>query len=171
MPYLTPKLEFSPDPLSDTTPAYQDVTGYLIDASWTSGTARDLDQPQAGQAVFVLKNKNRDFEPEYAGGRFAGNIVPLRRFRWSITADGVSYPQGTWYATSYAVSYPDRSRRRRRPRRLTAHGPPLGRPWRARGAAAAWRAAASFAKCVLHMADRAHDDGGGRTLARVQEEA
>jgi hypothetical protein len=30
----------------------------------------------------------------------------MRRFRWSITADGVSRPQGTWYATSYGGSYP-----------------------------------------------------------------
>lgn len=105
--YLTPKLEFSPDPLSDTTPTYTDVTSYLKDASWSSGIARDLDAPQAGGAVFVLRNENRDWEPEYSGGRFAGNIVPMRRFRWSITADGSSRSQGTYYATSYQVVYPD----------------------------------------------------------------
>jgi len=105
----TPKLEFSPDPLNDTTPTYTDVTAYLKEASWNSGVSRDLDQPQAGGATFVLRNRNRDWEPEYAAGRFAGNILPLRRFRWSITADGVSRPQGTYYATSYQVVYPDPS--------------------------------------------------------------
>ncbi len=105
----TPKLEFSPDPLSDTTPTYTDVTSYLKEASWNSGISRDLDQPQAGGATFTLRNRNRDWEPEYAAGRFAGNILPLRRFRWSVTADGVSRPQGTYYATSYQVVYPDPS--------------------------------------------------------------
>jgi hypothetical protein len=105
--YCTPKLEFSPDPISDTTPTYTDVTTYLKDADWKAGIQRDLDQPQAGEATFTLRNKNRDWEPEYAGGRFAGNILPMRRFRWSITADGVSRPQGTYYAVSYQVVYPD----------------------------------------------------------------
>lgn len=106
--YCQPRLEFSPDPLSVTSPVYQDVTSYVISASWGNGQQRELDDPQAGQAVFVLKNLHRDFEPEYAGGRFAGNIVPLRRFRWTIIADGVSHPQGVWYATSFQVDYPDR---------------------------------------------------------------
>lgn len=101
--YATPLLEFSPDPLSDTTPTYTDVTSYLKDAQWFSGIQRDLDPPQAGGATFVLRNKNRDWEPEYAGGRFAGNILPLRRFRWSINGSA----EGTYYATSYQVVYPD----------------------------------------------------------------
>ena len=106
--YAQGRLEFSPDPLSNTSPTYVDVTSYLISASWSTGQARELDQPQAGVATFVLKNRNRDFEPQYANGRFAGSIVPFRRFRWSITAAGVSRPQGTWYARSYSVDYPDR---------------------------------------------------------------
>lgn len=103
---LTAKLEFSVDPLSDTTPAYVDITQYLMEASWSSGKARDLDEPQAGSATFRLKNTGRRFEPEYAAGAYYPNIVPMRRFRWSITADGVSYPQGIWYAQSWQVTYP-----------------------------------------------------------------
>jgi hypothetical protein len=105
--YCQPKLEFSPDPLSVTTPTWVDVTSYAMSMSWANGTSSDLDQPQAGAATFTLKNTHRDFEPEYAGGRWAGNIVPLRRFRLSFTADGVSRPAGTWYATSYDLAYPD----------------------------------------------------------------
>jgi hypothetical protein len=106
--YAAGKLEFSPDALSDVTPTYVDVTSYVMSATWANGQAKDLDGPQAGVATFVLKNTHRDFEPEYSAGRFAGNILPLRRFRWSITADGVNRPAGTWYATSYQVDYPDR---------------------------------------------------------------
>jgi hypothetical protein len=77
-----------------------------MEASWSSGIARDLDDPQAGTATFKLKNTGRRFEPEYAAGAYYPNIVPMRRFRWSITADGVSYPQGIWYAQSWQVTYP-----------------------------------------------------------------
>jgi hypothetical protein len=98
---IVPKLEFSRDPLSDTTPAWIDITAYLIEADWFSGKARDLDEPQAGGATFRLKNTNRRFEPEYAAGSYYPDIVPRRRFRWSITADGVSYPQGIYYAQSW----------------------------------------------------------------------
>ncbi len=104
--YCTPRLLFSPDPLSVTASVnYYDVTTYLINAAWQSGTDRDLDEPEAGQATFVLKNTHRDWEPEYSGGRFYPNIVPMRRFIWSIIADGVEYFQGTWYATSYQVGW------------------------------------------------------------------
>ena len=87
------------------------MSSYVIDASWGGGVTTDLDAPSAGQARFVLKNTHRDFEPEYSAGRFAGNIVPLRRFRWTVIADGVARPQGVWYASSYQVDYPNRGSR------------------------------------------------------------
>lgn len=107
--YLAPKLEFSPDPLSDTTPTWVDVTTYLQAVAWGNGSSSDLDQAQAGTASFRLKNRHRDFEPEYQGGRFAGNILPMRRFRWTVTADGATYAQGVWYATNWQLDYPDPS--------------------------------------------------------------
>ena len=108
--YATPKLEFSPDPLSDTTPAWTDITRFLVSADWSDGRQREFDDPQAGQAKFVLRNDfqsgaNRQFEPEYASGAWYPNIVPRRRLRWSITADGVSYPLGIWYVTAWTPQY------------------------------------------------------------------
>lgn len=66
MPYLTPKVEYPPDPLSVTTPAWTDITASVQAMSWFSGKQKDLDQPEAGGAVFVLKNTNRDFEPTHS---------------------------------------------------------------------------------------------------------
>lgn len=106
MNYALLKLEFSPDPLSDTTPSWVDVTRFCMSASWSSGKAKDLDSPQAGSATFLLKNTGRMFEPEYMAGVFYPNIRPLRRFRLSLSAAGVTYPQGTYYATSWQVQYP-----------------------------------------------------------------
>lgn len=109
--YATFKLEFSPDPLSTTTPTWIDVTRFVIGpAQWSGGKAKDLDSPQAGAATFVLRNVNRQFEPEYAAGAFYPNIRPLRRFRPSLIVGGVTYPQGIYYATNWHVEYPAHTR-------------------------------------------------------------
>ena len=74
--------------------------------AWSGGAGkrRDLDGPQAGGARFELDNKDRRFEPDYSAGAYAGNIVPLRRFRVTITADSTDYTQGIYYASSWTVS-------------------------------------------------------------------
>lgn len=110
MNYAIAKVEFSPDALSDTTPTYVDVTRYCQSASWFGGVTKDTDAPQAGGATFVLKNLQRRFEPEYTSGAYYPNIVPGRRFRLTVTADGVNYSQGTYYAREWSVDYPDASR-------------------------------------------------------------
>jgi len=107
--YAVTKLEFSPDALSDTTPTYVDVTRYCQGAEWFGGVTKDTDSPQAGGATFQLKNLQRRFEPEYTAGAYYPNIVPGRRFRLTITADGVNYSQGTYYAREWKVEYPDPS--------------------------------------------------------------
>jgi len=105
--YATIKVEFSPDPLSDVTPTYVDVTKYCMAApEWSGGKQRDLDDPQAGGATIRLRNDQRRFEPEYVAGAYYPNIVPLRRFRITMTADGVAYPEGVFYATNWDVTYP-----------------------------------------------------------------
>jgi hypothetical protein len=102
MPKVTATLEFSRDPLSDTSPTYIDITTYLIEADWHSGKAKDLDEPQAGGATFVLKNIGRRFEPEYVAGPYYPDVDLLRRFR--LTVDGI--PSGVYYATDYELRYP-----------------------------------------------------------------
>lgn len=107
MPSVTAKLEFSVDPLSDTTPAWTNITQYVQAMSWFGGVSKDTDAPEAGGATFVLKNLQRRFEPEYASGAYYPNIVPGRRFRVTVTADGVNYTQGIYYAREWKVEYPD----------------------------------------------------------------
>jgi hypothetical protein len=104
--YATIKVEFCPDPLSDITPTYVDVTRYCMGVDWSAGKQRDLDDPQAGGATIRLRNDQRRFEPEYVAGAYYPNVVPLRRFRLTITADGTSYGEGVFYATSWDVTYP-----------------------------------------------------------------
>lgn len=106
--YLTHKLEFSQSALSVSNAAavWTDVSAYLIEADWSSGKQRELDDFQTGAATFLLRNKNRRFEPEYAASPYYPNIVPMRRFRLTLTADGVAYPQGVFYTQSWQVVYP-----------------------------------------------------------------
>jgi hypothetical protein len=100
MTWVSVQLEFSPDPLSDTTPSFFDVTSDLREASWFSGKDRDLDSAQAGGAVFRFKNTNRRWEPDYEAGAFFPNVDLLRRFRPTLTPQGgAAVQQGVFYAT------------------------------------------------------------------------
>ena len=107
MDYATIKLEFSPDPLSETSPTYDDVTNYLTGTiTWGGGKASDLDDPQAGGCSFTLNSPGRLFEPEYAAGSYWPNIRPMRRFKITLTTVDGDFSQGTFYATSWTPKWP-----------------------------------------------------------------
>lgn len=106
MALWTVKLEFSPDPLSDTTPAWTNITVDLVSAEWFSGKSNDLDEPAAGGAVFRLANTNRRFEPEYVAGQFYPNIDTERRFRLTVTDATGAVQQGIYYAESWDLEFP-----------------------------------------------------------------
>jgi len=88
---FTPRLEFSPDPLSDTTPTWTDITSDLVEIQWWSGKHTDLGDPEPGGMQCKLNNTGRRFEPDYVAGSFYPNIDTERRFRLSFDTDG---PQG-----------------------------------------------------------------------------
>jgi hypothetical protein len=104
--YCQPLVEYSTDPLSDTTPTWQDVTRFVQDVSWFAGTGQDLDAPQNGGCAIVLKNGDRRFEPDYSGSPYYPNVVPLRRFRITVVADGATVRQGIYYVRSWDIDYP-----------------------------------------------------------------
>jgi hypothetical protein len=106
MSYCTPIVEYSTDPLSVTTPTWQDVTRFVQSVSWFAGTDQDLDAPQSGGCTIVLKNGDRRFEPGYSGSPYYPSVVPLRRFRISIVADGATVRQGVFYVRSWDIDYP-----------------------------------------------------------------
>lgn len=104
--YASAKVEFSPDPLSDVTPTWIDVSRFIQVVSWGSGKAKDLDDPTAGGASILLENDARRFEPEYVAGAYYPNIVPLRRFRISLVTSAGTTRQGIYYVTSWKPAYP-----------------------------------------------------------------
>lgn len=103
MGYATGLLEYSNDPLSDTTPTYIDRTSYLVgDVTWQDGKARDLDEPQAGSITFRLKNVDHAWEALHPGSLYPDSPFILRRFRWSVN----SQPEGVWYVVKWEPRYP-----------------------------------------------------------------
>jgi hypothetical protein len=104
--YCQPLVEYSTDPLSDTTPTWIDISRFVQDVSWFAGTGQDLDAPQNGGCTIVLKNGDRRFEPDYVSSPLYPNVKPLRRFRISIVADGATVRQGIYYVQSWNIGYP-----------------------------------------------------------------
>lgn len=104
--YSQPIVEYSTDPLSVTTPTWLDVTRFVQSASWYAGTQQELAAPQNGGCTIVLKNGDRRFEPDYMGSPYYPNVVPLRRFRISIVADGATVRQGIYYVNEWSIDYP-----------------------------------------------------------------
>lgn len=77
-------LEWSPDPLSETSPTYEDITPYFLEGSYQRDGGGDLDDPQAGTATVVLDNRDRRFEPGYyVPFEFRGDFETGDYSQWS----------------------------------------------------------------------------------------
>lgn len=103
---LTGRLEFSPDPLSDTSPTWTDITSDLRSIRYWAGQDHELEDPKAGGAEIHLKNTNRRFEPDYVAGAFYPNIDTERRFRFFLNDGTGDVQEGLWYAADYDITYP-----------------------------------------------------------------
>jgi hypothetical protein len=97
--YVTPIIETSADPLSDTTPTYIDRTVVLLEAEWEAGNKSELDDPEPGQATFRFTDGTRALE--------GANLPPLSRIRWRITSGATTYDEGIWYVSTNQASWPD----------------------------------------------------------------
>lgn len=60
---------------------YRDVTPYVRSVSIRRGRSRRLDKYQTGNATVVLDNRDRRFDPAYAGSPYAGQVKPRRPIR------------------------------------------------------------------------------------------
>lgn len=100
--YLTESdvvLEWSADPLSDTTPTWTAVAvGEIQALEWWAGIDREGDDPQPGGMTVRLKNVARKWEP-----LFGSNLIDTEQ-RFRLTLDGVQ--EGVWYTTDFQIDYP-----------------------------------------------------------------
>lgn len=105
--YLTQiLLDFSEDPVSDTTPTWQDVTSDLVTIEWWAGIDSEGDEPQPGGAMIRMKNTNRRWEPDYVAGMFYPNITTQRRFRLRLNDGAGLTSEGIFYITGIEIDFP-----------------------------------------------------------------
>lgn len=99
-------VEFSPttDPLD--TPAWVDVTDYVLSAGWKIGREHALEgEFQPAVADVSLTNETRRFDPEHASGPYYGRLTPGRRIRIRVTYDGVTYPAFAGFVEGWPQTY------------------------------------------------------------------
>lgn len=102
MPLTTILLEYTSDPVSDTTPTWTTVAnGEFKYAEWWAGIDEEGDDPQPGGAVIVLINKDRKWEPFFA----SNTIDTHQRFRLSLNGT----QEGVWFITKMDIDYPGNS--------------------------------------------------------------
>jgi hypothetical protein len=102
MPGNLPDIElmWSPTTAPNATPVYADMLnrdGYLLarDIKITRGRSDEFSRFETATLTMTLDNRNRDFDPNYTGGRFYPNVKPMRRIR--LRARWPKGPTGTVY--------------------------------------------------------------------------
>jgi len=98
--YLTSVvLEWSSDPLSDSTPTWTTVPNTeVMSLEWWAGIDREGNDPEPGGMVVVLKNVSRKWEP-----LFGSNLIDVQQ-RFRLTVNGVQ--EGVWYSQDFALAFP-----------------------------------------------------------------
>ena len=102
-PVITVEIAFSSDPLA-TVPLYEDMTRYVRSIPLIRrGRQNALTTIEAGEAVVVLDNRLRTFDPTYAGsGPF---LIPMRKIRISATYAATTYYLFTGYVESWSPTW------------------------------------------------------------------
>jgi hypothetical protein len=78
------------------------LTGGL---SISRGRPSELEQCEAGTMSFTLENEDGYFTPTNVNSPWFGNIKPLRQVRYSILADGVTYPMYHGFVEDWQASF------------------------------------------------------------------
>lgn len=101
---LQVRIAFASNPLD--TPLWTDVTAAVRTVQIRRGRQDALDRYEAGVATVVLDNRDRQYEPAYAGSTYYPNIVPMRRISIRATWNSVTYDLYTGYVEEWQCSWP-----------------------------------------------------------------
>jgi hypothetical protein len=103
----TPLISFSwtTDPL-DPNPVWVDADPYLREFTTKRGRSYEYSRMEAGNGSYVLNNRDRRFEPDYASSPYYPNVVPTRRMRIRATHDQVIYPLFQGFTEGFPQDYP-----------------------------------------------------------------
>jgi len=100
-PTIACGIAFATEPAA--APTWTDVTAYLEEFGVRRGRVYETDQFTAGQAMVVLKNLDRRFDPTYTGGPYGSNVKVRRRLRIQATHTAVTYDLFHGYIDGYAL--------------------------------------------------------------------
>lgn len=85
--------------------SWTDETLKLRSAATSRGRDDLLDQFDAGSMSVVLSNADRRFDPNYSAGPLFGNLLPMRRVRFSATYNSTDYPIWCGFLDDLPQSY------------------------------------------------------------------
>lgn len=104
-PALQSLVAFTSD-YTDTTPSWDDVSGYLLAFSTHRGRAPYDGSFDTGTMDQQLDNTDGRFDPENTSGPYSGYILPMRRCRLVATIGGNAYPIFTGYSGDWWQTWP-----------------------------------------------------------------
>lgn len=107
MAYPTPKVEIAfDDGPYVASPTWTDVTSYVRELTVDRG--RDDDWGTfSGDAMVILDNRTRLFDPFYTSGTYYGKLLPRRQIRITATYGATSYPVFRGYIAGWPPVWTD----------------------------------------------------------------
>jgi hypothetical protein len=94
-----------------TTPApgdWVDLTPYWRNAPITRGRDHELNRMQAGVSTIALRNTDRRFDPDNAGGPYYPNLVPMTQVRVQAVLSAVTYDLFQGFTEDWGQTWPPR---------------------------------------------------------------
>jgi hypothetical protein len=90
-------------------PTWFNVTSYVREMSTDRGRSDDWDT-FSGNAVVVLDNRDRRFDPFNTSGPYYGNLLPRRQIKITATYGGTEYPIFRGFIQSWPPAWTDAGR-------------------------------------------------------------
>jgi hypothetical protein len=100
---LTVEMAFGYAPLN-TSPAWTDITSYVLDANINRGRSDEFSQYAQGTATLNLNNSTRRFDPYFEAGPYFGLLRPMTPMRIKLDATIMFVGFVTAWPTKYDVS-------------------------------------------------------------------
>ena len=108
MPQLIVEVAFG-DAWNVASPTWVNVTAYVRDSPplrISRGTSR-ISRPRPGQLTVTFGNNDRRFDPDYASGPYANDLVPMVPIRVTATHNSVTYPLFRGFVADWGVNTQD----------------------------------------------------------------
>ena len=105
VPDVTVQTSFSTEPLTHLA-NWQTITSYVRQWSSSRGRSYEYDRTEAGTVQYLLSNRDRRFDPDYASGAYYPNVKPTRRTRVRALWAGVTYPIIQAFTEGFPQDYP-----------------------------------------------------------------